>query len=343
MTPAEPLVSVVMTVRDGEAHLGEALRSIQAQSYRHWELLVVDDGSRDGSAAVVEALAARDRRIRLLAAPRRGRAVAANIGVAHAKGELLARLDADDIAVPERLAVQVRWIEQAGVDLCGGWAMRFGDSTGLWWVPEKHEAIARELLVGFPLVNSTTLARTELMRANLYDERWACEDQELWARLALSHRLGNVPAVLARYRCHPGQVTRREAARLRADHRICRAQLFAAMFPDAQPGHADALNRVAEGEKCSSLEELANAGAALARLARHVDPLVRRRMMGRWHRVCRQSVDLGPSVGRVYRQVAPAFESSIGAAVGPSAGATAGTSTGATVGSRFAPRAVGAR
>lgn len=231
--PAQPLVSVVMTVRDGDAYLEEAVRSVQAQSYPHWELIVIDDGSSDTSGEIVERFADRDRRIRLLSTPAQGRAAAANHGTALARGELLARLDADDVALPDRLALGVRWIRERGLDLCGGWAMRFGDRTGPWSVPETHEAIARELLVDFPLINSATIARTEVMQANPYDPGYACEDQELWGRLALTHRLGNVPALLVKYRCHSGQTTRREAARIRDDHRLCRHRLFGALFPEA--------------------------------------------------------------------------------------------------------------
>lgn len=302
---AEPLVSVVMTVRDGERYVADAIRSIQAQSYRRWELIVADDGSRDNSAAIAAEFAARDSRIRPVSVPRGGRAVAANLGVDLAEGQFVARLDADDIAVPERLAVQVRWMRETGLDLCGGWAMKFGDRNELWWVPQTHEAIARELLVGFPLVNSAALARTEVMTAHRYDERYACEDQELWARLAPSHRLGNVPAVLVKYRCHPEQATRRERTALRADHRLCRRRLFYALFPDAPPQEVEALHPLAELRPCSSVAELTNAGAVLARLAHEADPLLRDRMLHRWQRICRQTAELGINTEGVYRRVAP--------------------------------------
>jgi glycosyltransferase involved in cell wall biosynthesis len=294
-----------MTVRDGAAHLGDAVRSVQAQSYARWELIVVDDGSRDDSAAIATQFAVHDNRIRIVSVSPRGRAAAANLGVDLAEGPLLARLDADDIAVPERLSLQVRWMQLNDVALCGGWALAFGDRTDVWWVPDSHGAIARELLVGYPLVNSATLARTEVMRAHRYDEGYACEDQELWGRLAVSHRLGNLPALLVKYRCHPGQATRREKTRLLADHRLCRRRLFGELFPDAPSREAEALDRLAEVQPCSSQAELADVGAVLARLARGADPPHRLRMLERWRYICRQTEQLGINTEDLYRRVAP--------------------------------------
>ena len=248
--PVEPLVSIVMTVRDGDAYLAEAVSSIQAQSYSRWELIAVDNGSVDRSAEVLDQFAAGDYRIRVISVARGERATAANAGVAAAEGQLLARMDADDVALPERIELQVRWMRETGLDLCGGWAIRFGDQAGLWAVPDTHETIVRELLLGFPLVNSTTIARTDVMKDNRYRENCACEDQDLWMRLALTHRLGNLPALLVKYRCHAGQSTRREATRLRDDHRICRDRLYRELCPGAPASEVPALHRVAERATC---------------------------------------------------------------------------------------------
>ena len=106
-----------MPVRDAEVHLAEAVASIQAQSYRRWELIIVDDGSRDGSVAVALQLARGDGRIRLVSVPRGGVGAALDAGVAQARGELVARMDADDVALPERFEVQLDWMRKTGIEV----------------------------------------------------------------------------------------------------------------------------------------------------------------------------------------------------------------------------------
>lgn len=292
-----------MTVRDGEVYLPDALRSIQAQTYGRWESIVVDDGSSDGSSSIIADFAANDSRVRLVSVPPQGRARASNLGISLATGELVARLDADDVAVPERLELQVRAMRDTELDVCGGWAALFGDHSGLWAVPERHDAIGRGLLIGCALINPTTMARTEMMKANLYDERMACEDDELWSRLVMSHRFGNLPAVLIQYRCHPGQATRQERALLRNDRRFCRHRLLSALFPEVSLDDTAALDRVVERTACATLAELTEAGNVLLRVVRgHEDLNEEARRL--WTRLCGVSAPKGPAAAELYRRVA---------------------------------------
>ena len=105
-TAARPEVSVIMAVRDGGAFLAEAIASIRAQSFPDWELIVVDDGSTDGSDGVLQAAARSENRLRVIRQERLGLVAALNRAVAEARGEFLARMDADDRAHPERLGRQ---------------------------------------------------------------------------------------------------------------------------------------------------------------------------------------------------------------------------------------------
>lgn len=106
-TPEGPLVSVVVPVYNGESYLGEALDSILAQSYRPLEVIVVDDGSTDGTEAV-----ARSRPVRYLKREHEGVSASRNAGIAAAQGELIAFLDADDVFLPDALAVQVGYLRE---------------------------------------------------------------------------------------------------------------------------------------------------------------------------------------------------------------------------------------
>ena len=107
MLPEEPLVSVVIPVRNGERLIGRTLASALAQTYRNIEVIVVDDGSTDRTPALVETAAARDRRVRLLRRPHSGVTATRNFGISRANGSLIAPLDADDLWHQEKIARQV--------------------------------------------------------------------------------------------------------------------------------------------------------------------------------------------------------------------------------------------
>ena len=124
-TTLEPLVSVILPVYNGESDVEVTLDSALEQTYRNIEVIIIDDGSRDGTRALVEARALRDSRIRVITQLNRGVAAARNRGLADARGEFIAPLDADDVWDPMKLERQV------------GRMMEAGDNTGLvycWWV-----------------------------------------------------------------------------------------------------------------------------------------------------------------------------------------------------------------
>src|SRR5690348_10023041 len=108
---ASELVSAIMPVRNGEKFIGRTLESVLGQRYRELEVIVVDDGSTDGTTAIVEEMARRDRRVRLLSMTPGGVARARNFGIANARGILIAPIDADDIWHPEKLARQVEALD----------------------------------------------------------------------------------------------------------------------------------------------------------------------------------------------------------------------------------------
>src|SRR5262249_27985914 len=117
-----PLVSVVMNVRNGAAYLQRAIDSVLTQTLHDLELVIVDDGSSDTTPAIIAAAAAADPRVRAFRQEPAGISVAGNRGVAEARSDLIARLDADDIALPDRLERQAAWLEaHREVAVLGGW------------------------------------------------------------------------------------------------------------------------------------------------------------------------------------------------------------------------------
>ncbi len=184
----DPLVSIAMPVRNNRATLGVAIRSILAQTHKNWELLLIDDGSTDGTPEVARRYAEADGRIRYF---RDGQAAGLpdrlNQAVALSRGPLMARMDGDDVAYPERLARQSDYLRRhPEVDLVGAWAMVFGPDgrpLGKRIGPEHHEEICARPTAGFPLIHPTYLGKVEFFRS--YGYRAAairCEDQDLLIR-----------------------------------------------------------------------------------------------------------------------------------------------------------------
>jgi glycosyltransferase involved in cell wall biosynthesis len=199
-----PLVSVIMSMRNGASTVGAAVRSIVMQTLRDWELIVIDDGSSDQSSAIVEGF--RDDRIRLVReSGSAGLAARLNQAVALSKGEFIARMDADDICFPERLSRQVaRLREDQKLDLIGCRAVVFtsgGELVGEMPVGLDHEEIVARPFVGFPLPHPTWCGRDNWFRKNPYDSglRYA-EDQDLLLRSFRHSRLGGLDDVLLGYR-----------------------------------------------------------------------------------------------------------------------------------------------
>ncbi len=208
-----PRVSVVMPVHDCRRWVGEAVASILEQTYRDIELIVVDDGSTDGSDDVVTETAAGDARVRLVRQERQGVIGALNQGLALARGELFARIDADDVAVPERLARQVAYLDAHRACVCVWSRVLLIDADGdpLREMGDRltHEEIDAALLggEGQVLYHCAILARTDAIRAlGGYRDYETVEDLDLFLRLAEVGRLANLPEPLMRYRQHPKSV-----------------------------------------------------------------------------------------------------------------------------------------
>ena len=201
-------VSVLLPVRDGARFLREALASVLAQTLRDFELLVVDDGSEDETPAILAAL--RDDRVRVLRQERLGLVAALNRAIAEARAPLLARMDADDVSLPERLERQVAYLEArprvglvvTGVETIG--------RTATVVLPDDDAALRRRLLLRNPFTHGAVAVRAEAVRgAGGYRADYgANEDYDLWRRIAREWELAAIPEVLYRYREHPGAVTR---------------------------------------------------------------------------------------------------------------------------------------
>jgi hypothetical protein len=210
---AAPAVSVVMPVFNGAAYLSEAVSSILGQTFRDFELLAVEGNSTDASPAILADIAAQDARVQVVHQKGRGLIAALNQGVAAARGEFIARMDADDVALPERLTRQVQFLRDHPKVAAVGTAMQAvgPDGRALWLMkyPTDPTGIKRALTttscLGHP---SVTARRAALEAVGGYRPAFRdAEDYDLWLRLADRFELANLPDALMLYRCHPGQST----------------------------------------------------------------------------------------------------------------------------------------
>jgi len=205
-----PLISVVLPVYNGERHLPEALDSIFAQSVRDFEVIAIDDGSKDGSLAVLRDYERKDARLRVVTRGNMNLPNTLNEGVDLARGAWIARMDQDDISLPHRFERQLEWLEDTGADIAGSWIQPFGI---LDCRPVRHattdNAIKVEMLFCAPFAHPTVMMKSDLIRQLRYDPAWdRAEDYDLWERAARAGWLmSNVPEVLLFYRQHPNQIS----------------------------------------------------------------------------------------------------------------------------------------
>lgn len=218
-------LSILLPVRDGAATLARAIASIRAQTFPDWELLIVDDGSLDATRALATAAAREDARIRLLVRPREGLVPALNAGLATARGEFIARMDADDESHPERLGAQVAFLrapENRGIGLAGclvefggdrvaseGYALHVDWSNAL----TTPDAIALNRFVESPLAHPSVMFRREpIEKHGGYRNGDFPEDYELWLRwLDAGVRMAKVPRALLRWNDPPTRMSRLDA------------------------------------------------------------------------------------------------------------------------------------
>ncbi|WP_324332257.1 glycosyltransferase family 2 protein [Methylomusa anaerophila] len=201
---SEPLVSIALPVFNAEKTIGAAVQSILNQTYRRWELLIMDDGSTDASLAIVAAWD--DPRIKVVAAGcNRGIAYRLNQALDICEGEYFARMDADDICFPQRLAAQVDYMrEHPEVDLVGANIIFFqGDGAvqGILPAKQSHEEICRRPWAGFYLAHPTMLGKRDWFRKHRYRSEYnGAEDQNLLFRAYQSSCFACIPEVLLGYR-----------------------------------------------------------------------------------------------------------------------------------------------
>jgi glycosyltransferase involved in cell wall biosynthesis len=210
MTP--PVVTILMPAWNASRFIGEAIQSVLYQTFTDFELLVVDDGSTDDTASVIKQFT--DTRIRYIYQSHQGIAYALNKGLEEAKGIFIARFDADDICMPYRLSLQVKFLlDDPRYVLCGGNAEYISESGehlfNFTCIGHSHEEIEKLLHHNCPFIHSSVMYwKDAVMKAGGYSPHaHNFEDYLLWIKLSAHGRYANLDEQLIRVRFNPASVT----------------------------------------------------------------------------------------------------------------------------------------
>lgn len=210
MTSQKPLLSVLMPVYNAAPYIEAAVRSILEQTFIDFELLIFNDGSKDNSSDIIRSI--QDNRIVFTDSVQNlGYVTHLNEGLRRARGKYIARMDADDIALPARFAQQIALLESNHeIGLCGTAYELFGALTSRVNVPLDDQEIRKYLLTDSPMGHPTVMFRKDLVdKYSLYYDRnfMPAEDFKLWYDFSKITKIENIPEVLLRYRVHSHQIS----------------------------------------------------------------------------------------------------------------------------------------
>src|SRR5262245_46608010 len=217
-----PAVSVLLPVRDAGRHLLPSLASLTRQTFRDFEIVAVNDGSRDGSGERLERLERREPRLRVVHSEPIGLPSALNLALAHARGPWIARHDADDLSHARRLGAQYEWLTAHRAMSVLGCRVRLFPPSAVTagmrrWMEWQnglltHDEIERDALIDSPVTHGTAMIRrTSLERVQGWREVGLPEDMDLWLRLLDDGaRFAKLPERLYGWRQHAGSATRRD-------------------------------------------------------------------------------------------------------------------------------------
>lgn len=204
-----PRISVLMPVYNGERYVRKAIDSILSQSFRDFEFIIIDDGSTDRTSQILAAAAMRDLRVRIISHENRGISPSLNAGLAVARGELIARMDADDVSLPDRFALQVAYLDaHRDCALVGGQIM-FTDPAD-WPLttmqhPLDHDGVVATMMAGSEsLSHPTVMFRRDIaLEIGGYSLRFEhAEDIDFFLRMGERGKLANLPDLVLHYRQH---------------------------------------------------------------------------------------------------------------------------------------------
>ncbi|MDB4655567.1 glycosyltransferase [Flavobacteriales bacterium] len=309
-TNKHPLVTVLMPVYNAEEFVETAIQSILEQTYKNFELLIMDDGSTDDSAAII--LAIDDSRISYIKNDVNLKLITTlNKGLKLAKGKYIARLDADDIAEKTRLQEQVDFMEaNPKVGLSGTWYTAFGTKNSTVKNPTQNQDIRYMALYQCPIIHPSTIFRTSVIRDNnlSYNMDYPhAEDYELWCRFAQVSELANIPSILLKYRLHETNVSKLENPTQAANTLRIKTELFENIGVAVTPEELKLFERLNHHVVDFSESDLVQLGRFLTKLvlannsSSYLEPAYLTQLLKRkWYETCSNHYFLGWKSWKIY-------------------------------------------
>lgn len=210
------IVSVLMPVYNSEPYISMAIESVLKQTFRDFEFIIIDDGSSDNSLEIIRSF--KDERIRIIQNDNNlGLIKTLNNGIQLTRGKYIARMDSDDIAMPDRLEKQVAFLEKNNdIGVVGAKAMvinQHSKPTGLIMnVATKDEEIRTQIIFRCPFIHPSVMGRSFVFKEFMYDERFPiAEDFHLWIQVMEKYKVANLNEVLIKYRVYGGGVSQNKA------------------------------------------------------------------------------------------------------------------------------------
>ncbi len=271
----EPAISVAMSVYNCERYVGLAIESILAQSFSDFEFIIIDDGSSDKSAAIIDDFAQIDMRIRAFHRENKGLIFSLNQALAEARAPIVARMDADDIAHPQRFERQIAFLrEHPDYGVISAWTTDIDENGRPYPIadhahPDTHEGFLAALEHGTPLCHPATMYRRDLVLAvgGYHAAFKHCEDLDLWLRLAEKTRLCSLPERLMQYRRTEGQVSNRHIVEQQINGAIARIA-----WAERRAGRPDPTEGLSEMPGLDGLDTLFGRMGVAAEVERRVAP-----------------------------------------------------------------------
>jgi glycosyltransferase involved in cell wall biosynthesis len=300
-----PLVTVLMPAYNSELYLGEAIESVLKQTFQDFEFIIINDGSTDETGVILDWYRQQDSRIQAYHVHHQGYVPLLNMGCQLAQGKYIARMDADDISLPDRLTKQVAFMEaHLEIGLCGTWVKTIGQTAGLVWTYVADDPNIRcQLLFDSVLAHPSVMIRRDLFeRMGVYYDSCfePAEDYELWARAAKYAYLANLPEILLLYRVHIHQVGQRFRPKQLASAGRVRLKQLENLGIQPTTAEFELHQAISQGQFQSTTDFVQRSEAWLNKLKEangrssiYPEPTFSRVLGEYWYFVCRAATRLG--------------------------------------------------